>query len=72
MDILNLEELDILAKKYGFSGAHNAITCADIYRKAYSENMHKYEEQEKVLNCLLMILPNELKNMLETKIKEIE
>jgi len=51
-----LEELDTLAKEYGFGGAHNAITCAVTYRKAYSEYEEKYRILLKKIRAASIIL----------------
>ena len=69
---LTLEQLDTLAKTLGFSGAHNAITCADIYRGAYSEHMHRSEELYKLIIGLKMLLPKEFVVILDEKLKELE
>lgn len=51
-----LEELNILAQEYGFSGAHNAITCASEYRKAYSNYLEKYQILLKKVRAIAIIL----------------
>ena len=66
----NLEELDELAKENSFGGAHNAITCAVTYRKAYSEYLHKYNSVKDVLIALKGILPKEMNELIDAKLKE--
>lgn len=65
-----LEELDELAIKNSFGGAHNAITCAISYRNAYSEYYHKYNSIKNMLISLKGILPKDLNELIDVKLKE--
>ena len=66
----NLDELNQLAIEKGFSGAHNAISCAEIYRTAYTEYLNKYETVEKILISINELLPIGMKEVIETKCAE--
>lgn len=55
-----LEELDILAKEMGFSGAHYAISCAQVYRSAYSEYLEKYQTLLKKIRAVSIILDGKI------------
>jgi hypothetical protein len=65
-----LEELNKLAKEYGFGGAHNAITCAKGYCAAYSEYLDKYNSIKDVLVSIKGILPDGLNELIDVKLKE--
>ncbi len=66
----NLEELNELAEKYGFSSAHNAITCANIYRKAYSEHLHKYNVVKNVIVSIKNVLSQDMGEIIDEKLEE--
>lgn len=66
----NLEQLDELAKKNSFGGAHNAITCAISYRNSYNEYLHKYNSVKGVLIAIKGLLSKDLNELIDAKLKE--
>lgn len=65
-----LEELNELAKEHGFGGAHNAITCADSYRAAYSEQREQCVALSDVLRAIKGTLSADLNKLIDDKLKE--
>lgn len=65
-----LEELNTLAKSFGFGSAHNAITCADTYCKSYSEYLHKSQDMEQLIISIKGILSKGMNDLIDEKLKE--
>jgi len=69
MTRITIEELDEIAKAEGHVDAHWAVLRLKDYQIWYSEYLHRCEDLEKVLFAVKEIVPKELSEMIDNKLK---